>query len=429
MAVMALETMGTFDHTYDNKMGYYGLIQFGTDAAATIKTTTSALIAMSAVKQLDYVEKHIAQKKDKIKNLTDLYLSILLPNLTGKGNEETYVLWTNSRQAYYNNPAFHKEKGEWENKVDSGKKDKKGNIIYKRGFNKNVEAKTYMWEVTKEIENWYERGKKEKTEKFECGLNSNSQNDLNAKDVITYHIYDNGTIEKHIPKIIKTGFENKYKYIYHDVSNLEHEICVAEWHTTTKKLKSKKKFYSKPTHQKIISDENVVEGQTRRRVIYENGDIAEYGSNRGDTFWRLYVATAEEIELVKMPENSKYVKYSFSGTKRIYTGPNYFAGFIGALAKTGFSIVTTGSCFKYGSCFPSQLHVNGESIDTIYLWNLEQDQKFINTMKFFHYGERKVGNDAYFKKLENTSDGGDLHDDHLHSGNFDSTKVQIIKEK
>ena len=45
----------------------------------------------------------------------------------------------------------------------------------------------------------------------------------NIKDKIkcvTYHIYWNseteGKIEKHIPKQITEGFENKYQYIYHD---------------------------------------------------------------------------------------------------------------------------------------------------------------------------------------------------------------------
>lgn len=429
MAVMALETMGTFSPTYDNGMGYYGLIQFGETAASTLKTTTSALIKMTAVDQLDYVEEHIAKKKSSIKNLTDLYLTVLLPALTGKGDDDDHVLWTNSRAAYYNNPAFHKEEGEWENKIDTGKKDKNGKTIYKRGYNKNVEAKTYMWEVRKEIESWYQRGSKFKSKTFQCNLDNNSNKEINAKDIVTYRIYDNGTIEKHIPKIIKPEYEKKYKYVYHDKENKEHDICIADWHTTTKKLISKKKLYSKPTHSKVISDTLVSEGQTTRRVIYENGDIAEYGYNKGDTFWRLYASTSEIIELVKMPENVNYVKYSFSGTKRQYTGPNYFAGFIGALAKTGYSILTTGSCFKYGSCFPSQLHVNGESIDTKYLWKLQDDQKFIDTMMFFHFRERKVGNDAYFTKLQNTSDGGDLHDDHLHCGNFDIRKINVIKEK
>lgn len=132
-----------------------------------------------------------------------------------------------------------------------------------------------------------------------------------------------------------------------------------------------------------------------------------------------------------MPENAKYVKYAFSGTQRRYTGPNYFAGFLGALAKSGLSVVTTGSCFSEGSCFPSQLHFNGESVDTIYFWDLKKDQKFVDAMIFFHYGEVKVGqikgkHGPYFSSLKNVSDGGKLHNSHFHSGEFDESKI-IIK--
>ncbi len=49
-------------------------------------------------------------------------------------------------------------------------------------------------------------------------------------------------------------------------------------------------------------------------------------------------------------------------------------------------------------------------------------------MMFFHFRERKAGNDAYFRRLRNVSDGGNLHDSHLHCGNFDLLKVKIIKE-
>lgn len=259
--------------------------------------------------------------------------------------------------------------------------------------------------------------------------NGSNNTTANAKDIVTFRIYSDGRIEKHIPKIIKNEYRNSYKYVFHDKDGNEHDICITEWHTTSKKSISKTKLRAKPTHKKIVSDKIVNEGQTVRRVIYENGDIAEYGSNDGDTFWRLYEATSDSIELVKMPEHVSYVNYSFSGTKRQYTGPNYFAGFIGALAITGLSVVTTGSCFKEGSCFPSQFHVNGESIDTIYFWNLQTDQKFINAMKFFHFGERKAGRKPYFKGLKNVEDGGKLHDTHLHSGEFNNSKVEVIREK
>ena len=55
------------------------------------------------------------------------------------------------------------------------------------------------------------------------------------QSIITYHIYYDGRIEKHIPKEIAEEFKQKYKYVYHDEKGNEHEVCVAEWHTIKEK--------------------------------------------------------------------------------------------------------------------------------------------------------------------------------------------------
>ena len=128
------------------------------------------------------------------------------------------------------------------------------------------------------------------------------------QSIITYHIYYDGRIEKHIPKEIAEEFKQKYKYVYHDEKGNEHEVCVAEWHTI--KEKEIGVFYSaKPTHSEIISDENVSEGKTSQRVRYKNGDIAEYGTHptKGKT-WILYKAKNNEVELLKMPDSLDYKK-------------------------------------------------------------------------------------------------------------------------
>ncbi|OEK08562.1 hypothetical protein A8C32_03685 [Flavivirga aquatica] len=133
-----------------------------------------------------------------------------------------------------------------------------------------------------------------------------------------------------------------------------------------------------------------------------------------------------------MPDSLNYskddvvIKYVFSNTKRRYTSPGPLAGFIGALANYGKEIKTTGSCFKEGSCFPSSEHVNGVSVDTIYKWIKTEDQKIINAMKKFHFTERLVGNKKYFNGFKNSSDGGSLHNTHLHSGLFDDGKIKIV---
>ncbi|MBD3906220.1 hypothetical protein NAL32_16510 [Chryseobacterium sp. Ch-15] len=351
---------------------------------------------MGEVRQLDKVKKYFEPAKSKIKTPEDIYLHVFAPK--GVGKNDNYLLYAKGTDKYDNNKSVDKNNDGIQRKE-----------ILKRYYDSKNEGENY------------------KTSEFSCGIISNNK-DIKVTGIVTYHIYYTGIIEKHIPKEIKSGYEQKYKYVFHDKDNKEHEICITDWHITTKKLPSRRKIYSKPTHSKIISDRNVTEGQTRRRVIYENGDIAEYGSNNGDTFWRLYESTSGQNELIKMPDSVSYVTYSFSGTQRRYTGPSYFAGFLGALAITGLSISTTGSCFREGSCFPSQFHVNGESIDTIYFWSLGRDQKFIDAMKFFHFRERKAGNNQYFRKLKNVSDGGDLHDNHLHCGNFDESKIKVIKE-
>ncbi|MWP50356.1 hypothetical protein GQ592_11220, partial [Gilliamella sp. Lep-s21] len=254
--------------------------------------------------------------------------------------------------------------------------------------------------------------------------------------IITYHIYWNteteGKIEKHIPKRISNENIDKYKYIYHDKEGNEHKICTVEWHKT--KEKQNGIIYSnKPTHSKITKDNNVIEGDTRRRVKYENGDIAEYGRHptKGN-IWRLYKSTGKEIELIRMPDQLDYrknnikIQYTFSQTQRRYTGPNVLAGFIGALADCNLKLVTTGSCFRDASCFPSSEHVNGKSIDTLYLDNVDE-QKFIDSMHKFGFNKQITG--AHKKKFNNAIPEkiGSLHDTHLHSEFKDST-IQIKNE-
>ena len=42
--------------------------------------------------------------------------------------------------------------------------------------------------------------------------------------IVTYHVYWDGGIEKYIPRAIQKGYEDKYKYIYHDEKGQMYEI-------------------------------------------------------------------------------------------------------------------------------------------------------------------------------------------------------------
>lgn len=434
MAVMALETGRTFSatcgtfkkHKNDAKNGYVGLIQIGKVAAIDLGVKRSDLIKLSATAQLDYVEKFYKQKKfdGKLKTKTDLYLAVNYPNACGHGTEKDYVVYDSTKDAYDDNPMFKREKDEYWI-------DKKGKKRYYEG----KEGSSYVWEFEEAINDFYNEGIGEKVNFF--GTCSMILNTITDKDVIIYNIYSDGKIEKSIPKAIKEGYENKYKYVYHDKNKKEHSICILDWYNTKGKEVGTV-HATKPTHAEIVTDEKVSDGSTTRRVKYKNGDIAEYGKHpTKGLIWRLYKSTGNDIELIKMPDNLNYakdgivVKYSFSQTKRRYTGPNVFAGFIGALAECSYAegITTTGSCFKEGSCFPSAEHVNGRSVDTIYYNDLKKDQAFVDAVIKFNFTEVLVGSNNYCKQINKAEDGGALHNSHLHSGNFNNESIVIKKQQ
>lgn len=435
MTIIALESAysfspkcGTFRKNPDenSKYKYIGLIQFGKAAAEEIGTTRTHLMSLTAEQQLDYVEKHFKKKmyKNLLKNRTALYLAVNYPNSTAHASEKNYVVYDSTKDAYDDNSMFKRETHEfWIDK--NGKKQ----------FYKGKEGKSYVWEFEEALKEVEELGRSNKTKTFTCGNNSTKSDNINAKDIVTYHIYHDNKIEKHIPKKIKEGNETRYKYVYHDSIGNEHEITTVDWHTTKEKGVGQV-YNTKPTHSKVLSDQYVSEGNTSRRVKYENGDIAEYGTHpKKGIIWLLYKAGKNNVELIKMPDSLNYKKdgvsiaYSFSKTQRRYTGADSFAGFIGYLAKSGYKLTTTGSCFSEGSSFPSQEHCNGRSVDTLYLGIVEQDQKVIDSAIFFHFTEVLKGINEYCQKLKRAGNGGSLHNSHLHSGNFNSSVIKTIKEK
>lgn len=91
LAVMNAES--GINHTVQNKAGhhYYGLIQFGEDAARSVGTTTQKLVRMSAVEQLDYVEKYFLLQRrtrgwgNQKLSAAELYALVFAP-ARAKGN-------------------------------------------------------------------------------------------------------------------------------------------------------------------------------------------------------------------------------------------------------------------------------------------------------------------------------------------------------
>lgn len=87
MAVMGFETGGTYSPSVRNAAGSgaTGLIQFMPSTAAGMGTSTSALAGMSAVEQLEYVERYLSPYSGQLNSLEDAYMSVLYPAAIGRG--------------------------------------------------------------------------------------------------------------------------------------------------------------------------------------------------------------------------------------------------------------------------------------------------------------------------------------------------------
>jgi Subtilase family/Domain of unknown function (DUF4114)/LysM domain/LGFP repeat len=102
MAVMAFETGQSYSPKIrNNASGATGLIQFIPSTAKGLGTSTAALANMSAIEQLDYVEKYFSPYKDRLKTLEDVYMAVLWPKAVGKNNN--YHLFAQPGQAYAQN--------------------------------------------------------------------------------------------------------------------------------------------------------------------------------------------------------------------------------------------------------------------------------------------------------------------------------------
>lgn len=135
VAVMALETAKptpphigtpTFDPSIQNPdSGAVGLIQFMSSTAENLGTTTEKLKAMTAVEQMDFVEKYLSDYKGKVQKLTDLYLAVFYPKAIGKPDDFTFP-----------------------------------DAVYRqnKGFDVNGDGKLQKSEVAQVIQKYYDRG-------------------------------------------------------------------------------------------------------------------------------------------------------------------------------------------------------------------------------------------------------------------------------
>jgi hypothetical protein len=116
MAIMYFESARTFSPSITNSIGATGLIQFMPSTARGLGTTTDALRNMSAVQQLDWVEKYYKQnykylKITKASSYVDTYLITFFPAAVNKGLD--FIIQTKSLSAALiakQNPIFDNNK-------------------------------------------------------------------------------------------------------------------------------------------------------------------------------------------------------------------------------------------------------------------------------------------------------------------------------
>lgn len=100
MACMAFETGGTFDPKIQNAgTQATGMIQFMPSTAVGLGTSITALLAMTAEEQLEWVERYFRPYVGKLNSLGDCYMAVLWPKAVGQPDD--YVLFSDGEGRAY----------------------------------------------------------------------------------------------------------------------------------------------------------------------------------------------------------------------------------------------------------------------------------------------------------------------------------------
>lgn len=170
-SAMALETGGTFNPAVVNSLGYTGLIQIGTTAAADINRRKGTNITagkngnlknMTKLEQLTYVEYYLEPFKGKLNTLADFYLAILMPVDCGKGHDRDHVVFDKNLELDYNKKGEVIKNTKWIRQ----RAYEQNPAFFKEGKNEN--GRTYVWEIAAEIQKWYDKGEANAESSFSC---------------------------------------------------------------------------------------------------------------------------------------------------------------------------------------------------------------------------------------------------------------------
>lgn len=235
--------------------------------------------------------------------------------------------------------------------------------------------------------------------------------------IITYHIYHDGRIERHVPAELLLESEKRYEYIYHDKNNNVHNIGVFNYREIKNKHLDNKKRYGDMEYIHLINLNEVTQEYSKLGLTYRfNVD-----SNDDDRF---------------------------------FMNRDTLASFFGALFEVGFKDIScNGFSTMYGESGGSKSHFNGYHGDFKFLRFDEELFKGNGTSlsirdypELFDPKRQNQWNDALYKfgwtnmlGWSYTIDGvkkfpnhitkeTENHWHHLHVQFYDMKKVKEIKQ-
>jgi hypothetical protein len=372
-------------------------------ASIDINIKRSELLNMTTEKQLNYVEKYFNLPKFKglLISKTALYLAVNYPNSCKYASDKNYVVYDSTNDAYDDNPMFKREKEEYYY-------DKKGN----KKFYKDKVGESKVWEFEEAINEFYEDGKKNKAPFYKCLITGKPS--VDDKEIITYYIYEIGSIEKNIPKKVKDIYKTKYQYLYIDNKYKIHDLGIFDF-TSTKEMNP----------GNIEGNKNVELLDARQFKGYDKDGV-----------------------------KLKFKTWN-SDSERWYINPDCFASLLGAMAKEnidyiGFNGFSDDLARSVGG---SKSHRNGEKGDLRYIstnrdgeatlledsdFDFKTQNKFNDSLYLFGWGRKEKMYSEYFKldkndetllnhtkHMKKLGKDGYRHYHHLHLCGFDHSLILI----
>lgn len=270
---------------------------------------------------------------------------------------------------------------------------------------------------------------------------SGRTNNRNTYTDSTYNFLRmNGTRRRRISRI-ENGSSDKVCYFYYD--QYDNEMLIATCDKTSVMGRNNGAQVGSVPAGAVRTVNAPAGGAAETNHIYANNDIVTTGSHRNGPNDRSfpnrlrivrYGASGTNVPLIRMPNtlnfnrNNVIIAYGFSNTQRRFCNPECFAAFIGVLAQYGaVGVNSTGMCFGDATSYPSVTHPNGDSVDTSYLANQANQQNLLNAFVDWNFTQVIAGTNRR-AWLHNAHSYAADHNDHLHSGNFDSNSIQILNQ-